>query len=237
MKLFTPTQAKIESVKNREDEIAQVVYLNETLQRLQMAINNENDIFNKRLLELRTIYGEEKEKLQKEVTDLEQARIREEAVLRELLRPIDAVKREAEMLLEEAKEKKQIIDEEYFRIEDLQEMLQEKLDLVSYREQEVFLEEQRLINKEKGIVEEREMISQAHRSINDRIAVAEFDYQKRMKALIERENAVEGKIKANIAYLEAKELNLHKRELVLKDRLEMLERDITRFKLECKRKA
>lgn len=230
MKLFSPTQAKFAHNKKQEDDISQVAYLTITLQNLQNEINREEQHFEHRLEEQRSLYAEEKIKLQEEVRRLETKRKYEEERLRELMRPIDGLKEQAQEQLDRAHKKIELAEQQEQYIEDLRATLSERFDEIAERQMraEDVIQESEIALDNLRIKDE--MIKSATNSLNAKIAQFESEYQKRTKVLIERENALAVKITQNNAFLEARTAELNAKEVLLNDRLQMLERDITRLK-------
>lgn len=234
MKLFTPTQAKQSYAKSHEDEIAQVAYLTQTLSKLQLQINREEENFSKRLEEQRALYNEVKEQLQAELRYLESRCEKEESRLVRLMKPIDGIKERALAELALAEHIKADVEQKQKVVHIALEKLSEASENMRLRDSEISRVEASQLLLQKQIEEKQEMVDSSLSRLGAVVAEVEATHEKRMKLLVERENAVEARIKANNAYVDSRSLELNAKEALLNDRLQMVERDIKRLKAKKK---
>lgn len=230
LKLFTPSKVKETSTAKLQDDIVQVAYLTTTLNKLQDRINLEQANFDARMVEQRALYVAEKEKLQKEVKELEESIKQKEGRLKELLIPIDGLKERAEEYLAQAqiKTRELLLKEE--GLDEQRELLKDKLDELSEREAVIVAKERKIESKLKGIEEESELVSSNHRRLNEQISVYNKEYINKSKELEKKESAIIIREQRATEYLALRTKELDELERGLKDRREALEREFIRIK-------
>lgn len=224
MKLFSPQQAKIAHNHKQEEDITQIAYLTITLKKLQDRINTENTNWEKKMEEQRTLYTEEKIKLQDEIRDLDKEVKRKEQRLIELLLPIDGLKERAQETLQRAQEQAKSIMEREEEITELKELLAEKIDNLTERELQVAENELKIENRLKGLQEESDMIAKSHANLNTEVKEFITHKEKTEKVLEERENKLAVKELRAKEYLESRTKQLDEQERGLKDRRRALDR-------------
>lgn len=229
MQLFSPQKAKEAHNQRRDDDIAQVAYLTVTLKKLQDRINEENENFSARMKEQRTLYTEEKSKLQIELTSLQQKIKKGERRLTEILKPVNGLKEQAEELLRKAEARANEARRQEEDVKELGERFTNKLDNITDRETQLIQNELKIKAQLKGIEEESKMISDSHTALNSNIAEFEINKTAKLKELEELKNALTVKTKRIEEYLETRTKELDEREIRLKDRERTVERNYKRL--------
>lgn len=229
MKLFSAKQVAVTFNQKVSRDVEQVAYLETELTKLQKRINTENNNFETRLVELRKIYGEAKENLQKEIQDLEKVvkRLQEERT--SLLIPITGLKEKAEALLQEREKllEKTLKKEEL--VESQLEVLHNKIDELSTRESILEESEQKHLIRKESTEKEAEQVSEGHRKLNALLKNFKREYEIKTKELRENQKAVAIKESRLQEMLIAHKEQVEKDNRILKDKRETLERAFNRL--------
>lgn len=229
MKLFSPKIAKLAHNGKRDEDISQIAFLTVTLKKLQDSINLENTNFDKRMVEQRELYTNEKIKLQGEVKELEQKLQIGEKRLMELLIPIDGLKEQAENALENALSKAKSLVAREEEVSEKEELLADKLDSLGERELKISDAEMKIESRLTGIAEESKLISDSHKLLNAEKRLFLEESVPKIKFIREEEERLKIIEKRNREYLDLRIKELDEKEKSLKDRREALEREFTRL--------
>lgn len=224
MKLFTPTETKGLSTRQTSDDVYKIAYLQTTLGKLQARLNSEEQAFTKRLAEQRTLYNEEKEKLQSDIRDLSAQVQALEARRTNALIPIATLKRDAQQALADAQTLLKQNEERTTELDELQELLTEKLDAVSTREQDVETEESTLKSKIAGVLAEADTITKSHIRLNEMLVAFENRVAETNQHLALRESSITQREQKLNESINAHNTRMATESRVLADREATLER-------------
>jgi len=227
MNLLSRQQASTVHGKKRDDDIAQVAYLTVTLEKLQKQINEENDNFSKRMVEQRDLYNAEKVQLQAEVRTLEAKVHEEERKLIESLLPVQEYGDRAQEVLSNTQIKAVSLLTREEEVSRLEELLTDKLDDLTEREIRIKENETRIQSTITGLEEEKTMVSESHKRLNDELLAFNLERKNKLKELEEFENSIMVKKAMNEQYLELRKKELDEKETALKDKREAFDRAFT----------
>lgn len=230
MKLLNPNEAKSSFVNKQASDVVQVGYMKRVLADTQESINKETDRFNKTLLDQRTIYGNEKRKLQEELIELEAKIADGERRMVQLLIPIDGLKERAEEVLASAQMEALSIMTREEEVREKLELLTEKLDDVAEREERVKAIEDRLNTRQIGLESEEKAVSEGHKRLNEELAVFHKEYTQKSKIQQEKENSLNVREMRNKEYLDSRTRELNEQERGLADRRQALDRAFEEIK-------
>jgi len=224
MKLFTPTKAKIENTKRKEEDISQIAYLTITLRKLQDSINKENKNFEDRMREQRDLYTTEKIKLQDQLKELESKIAQRERRLVQLLIPVDGLKERAEELLERSQTQAISLLTREEELANKEKVLEEKNTNLTEREVSLSENEIKIEARLKSVEDETKIISQNHKKLNDQIKVFESSRDSKLKELQEKENSLKIREQRATDYLNTRTKELNEMERALIDKRKALDR-------------
>jgi len=230
MKLFTPNQTKTYSQKQTSDDVVKIAYLQGTLSRLQAQTNDASAAFSALLAEQRKIYSEEKIRLQDEIRELVSEVKALEARKTSALIPITGLKAQAQAKLVEAEALLKQNQERSIEIEELQQLLAEKLDAVSLREQKVEAEEIKLAHRIEGARAEADTISAGHRRLNQMLADFQKEVSTREPELALREASINQREIKHAAAVDEHNKRVAADERSMNDRRAALERGFEELK-------
>jgi chromosome segregation ATPase len=224
MKLFTPTETKGLSTRQTSDDVYKIAYLQTTLGKLQTRLNSEEQAFTTRLTEQRALYNAEKEKLQADIRELLAQVQSLEARKANALIPIATLKRDAQQALLDAQALLKKNEERTLELDELQELLTEKLDAVSTREQVVATEESTLKSKITGALAQADTISRSHIRLNEMLVAFENRVAETNQQLALRESSVTQREQKLNESINAHTSRMATESRALADREETLER-------------
>lgn len=231
MKLFTPGQAKEEFKVKQGNDVVQIAYLDDTLKRLQLQINAANHNFDLSLAEQRKVYGEEKDRLQGEVRQLEANLVLLRAERKHMMIPIDQLLTNAQELNAKANERVRLLDSRENELHDKIELVTAKIDELTDRETDIEHEELYLEGRREGIEAEATQVSIGHQKLNSMLDSFNTQVSAKSHKLAEREALLAHKEKNNREYLNEWTQKLNDRERALNDRQSALEREFNRLKI------
>jgi hypothetical protein len=225
MKLLSPKELNAAKESNKVKEILRVKELEEESDKVRKELANAEADFNSSLARNRNKWANEEQEHTKRVNEREQElKILEEKRL-ELLVPVDIITKGAKNRLEEANKFLETLREREAKAEELSEILQDKLDEVGEREQDVIKTSQELLIRSQSVDLQSRQVKNSVEDLNASRAEfaqirkdAETDIQKRKVALFLAEQSV---VDREIVIAE-KYKDLEIRELQLADRQKTL---------------
>jgi len=230
MKLFTKREVTTTFNTKQSIDIGQIAYLETTLASLQNRINIENTQFEKRLKELKEVYGGEKTKLQEEVKVLQgELKILSDERVR-LLVPFGNLKDQAKELLADAQLKILSLEVKEQEVEEILIKYQNKIDSLSTRETDIETKEQSLSIKLESAQKEAEQISEGHIRLNKLIKETDSKIYTQSKELAEKESAILLREQSFQRTKETIEKQLAEEKRALTDKRETLDRGFNELK-------
>lgn len=224
MKLFSRSEAQASSKQTEQEKIGDIALLEKTLFTLQQRINTENDLFNRRMSEQRTLYSEEKARLQEEIRQLERkvAELHEQrskviVPSMELIEKCKATYKKVLDKLQEITQKEELLDEQL-------ETVHVKLDDISTRECILKESEQKFSIRKQSIEAEAKAVSDGHIRLNGMLADFNTKIARETKILTEKENALSLREKMLQDTLKEHTKQIQQDKLIIKDQRETLEK-------------
>lgn len=224
MQLLNPSEVKTQFNNKQATDIVQAGYLKRILSDLQKSINTETTKFNENLANQRKVYNDEKVALQGEIQALEGILKVKREERANLMIPVDTLKEKAEILVKELEIKKSNLVKKEEELEDKIELVKERIDELTTREQKIAELEFALMSKKDGIDAESKQISESHEKINKMMSDFNTEVQTKTKELSEKESVLNIEKKRIYEYLEIREKELKDKERELLDKRAAFER-------------
>ena len=233
MKLLTPLANK--EVRQNEDlkKIIRAKELDDVINKKNIELARSEADFNATLARNRAKWALEEEEHAKRLKDMEAELKPLEQRKQQALIPIEVYKQQADVKMLEAEKYLQTLLTREAEIDDLKELLDEKLTEVSDRENQVAMEEKRQKNALLGIETQQEETKKGVQRLSEDMIMFHEKQEREEASLLQRKKEVtlaEISFKAKTDKLKRDIEALNIRELQVKDERETLQREFDRLK-------
>ncbi len=232
LKLFTPQEARDQNTGQQTRDIMRTQEIKEEINKSQRELALHEANFSKMLASQRARWAKEEEEHSVRVSEMTNEIRHLQQNKDELLIPIDLELKKAQNITREAERKLAEASKIKPDVEYLRDLFEEKWDEVVDREEQVGKAEKKLLVKKEGMKLEQELISKNHQSVLNEWASFN-EYKKSQEKLIKEEYSklriIELAQETKTKELEAKEKDLHDREIKLQDGRETLARAYKRI--------
>lgn len=196
MKLLTPEKVKTDKKRSEEERQSRIKQLNKAESEATASLNSvlsnaktQEEMINSHLVVVEQQANERKSALLKEIGSLENHR-------RELLKPIDEIKREVEAREQEVAKKEAKIEQEKLKIAEQWDLINEDIDNLADYKQTLDEREAELTTREKGIYDAEERIKKSAQSIQEKWVIFHKDVHALNSDFIAREANLTAREKA-----------------------------------------
>lgn len=190
MKLLSPQTIKDTKAQEVSIGILRTKELNEAANQARRNLAEAESDFKTNLARNRVIWAREEEdhsirvnEIGREIEELE----RKKSLA---LVPIEIYKKQAEVLMNEAKKSLEHVKIKESELEGLQELLEDNLDSVGSKEQDLIKLEQELCIKKEGLETQQNQTKDGFKKLSDQIAIFTQEKQDAEKDIMERKSAL-----------------------------------------------